>query len=152
QETAPTARESSTIQKVSFCENVIFENFKIEQSGGTAIAFLYAKNCYVNNVNMGGDGYTDGMIQFIDFRRSLNCEAKNCSFGISHSVSPTQHHYVNIYKAVSSMYCGFTNCRAFNTTQPFDISYATKFIPATGCFIDDCKVSRAHQTGMTSHG
>src|SRR5690606_22102956 len=56
QETAPTARESSTIQKVSFCENVIFENFKIEQSGGTAIAFLYAKNCYVNNVNMGGDG------------------------------------------------------------------------------------------------
>lgn len=50
------------------------------------------------------------------------------------------------------MYCGFTNCRAFNTTQPFDISYATKFIPATGCFIDDCKVSRAHQTGMTSHG
>ncbi|PJZ18364.1 hypothetical protein CEW46_28995, partial [Bacillus cereus] len=151
-ETSPNARDSTTIQKVLFAKDVVFKDFKITKTSGTAFNFRYALNCKVDNVTMDASGYTDGMLQFIAFTFSLNCEGYNCRFKIPHPIAPSQHHYVNIYKAVSSTNCGFTRCYGYNATQTVDFSYSTLGIPCINCYVDYCTFENATQTGATSHG
>src|SRR5699024_10494785 len=59
---------------------------------------------------------------------------------------------INVYKCVGAMYCGFTNCTAYGTTQAIDFSYIPGYLPSTGCYADGCVINYNSSTGITTHG
>lgn len=144
-------REHSTVQKVNFVENVVIENLKIQGVCNPAINVEYGKNVVIKNVYHNSDGYTDGMTSLVIFKHSLECLADECTFKINHTISPTQHYYVNVYRITSSQDCAFYRCKAYNTSQAFDVSYVSYGIPSINSTIKDCYSKNAQQTGMTTH-
>lgn len=151
-ETSPSARATSTVQKVNFIKDVTLRDFKIEKTTGNAIELRYAYNCVVDNVKMDAKGYADGQFHFVIMYYCLNCEARYCDFKIPHKITPSQIYYVNIYKCISSINSGFFKCTSYGASQSIDFTYGALQFPGMGCYVDSCTIENATTTGITSHG
>lgn len=151
-ETSP-AQNHSTVRKVDFVTDVVLRNFQVHRpSGGTAIRSRWAKNMVVDNVYFNDKDFSRNTTTFVFFIYSLNCEARNCRYDSKVDTPATTYYRKNVFKAASSMYCGFVNCRAKGAGQTVDFSYFEEWLPCTGCYVDDCKFEDANSTGITSHG
>lgn len=147
------ALPASKVTRVDFVNNVILRDFQVKRSlSGTAIRSRWAKDMSVRNVYFDDRDFGGYATTFIVFAFSLNCEAINCNYEGNVDDPATNYYHKNVYKASSSMYCGFTNCKAKGAGQTFDISFFSDRLPSTGCFADNCIFDEATSTGLTSHG
>ena len=151
-ETSP-AQKQSTVRKVDFVTDVVLRNFQIQRPvRGTAIRSRWAKNMVVDNVYFNDKHFARNVTTFVFFIYSLNCEARNCRYDSKVDIPANTYYQKNVFKAASSMYCGFVNCRGKGAGQTVDFSYFPEWLPSTGCYVDGCKFEDAESTGITSHG
>ncbi|WP_270568453.1 XkdX family protein [Bacillus sonorensis] len=147
-ETASTARATTTIQKVTPIENVIIEGLNFTGKASRFITFKYANHCYTrdNTAYSVADGY------FIIFENSLACGDSGSRIYYDTTTAPTEIYTRNAFKVVSSQACGFFGSYAENGSQPFDITYTTGETPSISCYVNNCETKGSTQNPMTSHG
>ncbi|MBU8759257.1 XkdX family protein [Bacillus paralicheniformis] len=147
-ETASTARATTTIQKVTPIENVIIDGLNFTGKASRFITFKYANHCYTrdNTAYSVADGY------FIIFENSLACGDSGSRIYYDTTTAPTEIYTRNAFKVVSSQACGFFGSYAENGSQPFDITYTTGETPSISCYVNHCGTKGSTQNPMTSHG
>ncbi|MED2978781.1 XkdX family protein [Bacillus swezeyi] len=147
-ETASTARATTTIQKVTPIENVIIDGLNFTGQASRFITVKYGNHCYTRNntAYSVSDGY------FIIFENSLACGDSGSRIYYDTTTAPTEMYTRNAFKVVSSQACGFFGSYAENGTQPFDITYTTSETPSINCYVNNCETKGSTQNPMTSHG
>lgn len=147
-ETASTARATTTIQKVTPIENVIIDGLNFTGQASRFITVKYGNHCYTRNntAYSVADGY------FIIFENSLACGDSGSRIYYDTTTAPTEMYTRNAFKVVSSQACGFFGSYAENGTQPFDITYTTGETPSINCYVNNCETKGSTQNPMTSHG
>ncbi|MCY9274612.1 XkdX family protein [Bacillus haynesii] len=147
-ETASTARATTTIQKVTPIENVIIDGLNFTGKASRFITVKYGNHCYTRNntAYSVSDGY------FIIFENSLACGDSGSRIYYDTTTDPTEMYTRNAFKVVSSQACGFFGSYAENGTQPFDITYTTGETPSINCYVNNCETKGSTQNPMTSHG
>ncbi|MEG7333218.1 XkdX family protein [Bacillus sp. 0102A] len=147
-ETASTARATTTIQKVTPIENVIIDGLNFTGTASRFISIKYANHCYTRN----NTAYSVSDGAFITFENSLACGDSGSRIYYATTTEPTEMYLRNAFKAVSSQDCGFFQSYAENGTQPFDITYKSGETPSLNCYVNLCGSKGSTQNPMTSHG
>jgi hypothetical protein len=149
QESSPTARNFSTVQKFNPVSNVVFRNFKIDgQTGARAISIRKGFQCYVENVEQ--VNAKDGA--FIIFEESLLCRAYRSRVIYDAQTDAANLYSRNGFKVISGYECGFVECYGENGSQTFDITYNTGSVPSVYCYVKDSETKGATNNPLTTHG
>lgn len=147
-ETASTARATTTIQKITPIENVIIDGLNFTGRASRFITVKYANHCYTRN----NTAYSVADGSFIVFENALACGDSGSRIFYDTTTNPAEMYSRNAYKVVSSQACGFFGSYAENGTQPIDITYTTGQTPSVNCYVNNCETKGSTQNPMTSHG
>lgn len=150
--TATTARDSTTISKISAAKNITIENFVINGvATNSAILVKYGYNVKIKNVQY----YPTANSYFVVFESCFSCRAEGCQVTWSDNQDdPAQHHLRNAYKTHGCQDTGFFNCFGERATQTFDLTYGgdTPRMCSVNCYIDSCETKGSSSNGATTHG
>lgn len=152
-ETSSYAATSSMVRKCNFISNVKIHDFKV--IGHTSAIFYasYGYKCEVYNVNQEVSNYSSELTGVHTvWSNCFQCSCHHCSYIRNDVVVPGDHYYLNIFKVISSMECGFEYCYAENATQAGDFSYRALDMCTSLCYFNNCTIKNSTQSGMTTHG
>ena len=148
QETHPSARNTTTIRKVNFIENVEISDMRFSGNFSVGVELLFALNSRVSNITW--NDAPNG--QIVSMRECLNCVGENLIVKFSRtnfSDTSSQAFYI-----VSSTGCTFRNSEVFNANTAIDITYGQRNdVNTTSQYnaIENVKVYNSKK-GMTVHG
>lgn len=148
-ETHHMARSNATVEKINFVENVTIRGLNVYGAMGAFARFVMAKNALIENINW--YDALDG--EFVSFRDSYFCTGRHLTVEYDTNTPPSNHYARNALKTVSTVSCGFENCRVVNGTQPVDFSYTpNEGIPNIDSFLRNSLMIEASDDGVTAHG
>lgn len=148
EETSVNVRKRATVRKVNFVKNVVIDGLSFAGPFTQAIIFEFTKDSIVKNLFWEGDGDAS----FVEFQRSLKCEAFKCVKYFTHSTQPRDHYTRNTFKTVSCVHCGFRECEDHNGTQPVDFTFTGAWFVDQFSYMTDCKIYYPSYNSATSHG
>ena len=148
EETSVNSRKRATVRKVNFVKNVVIDGLSFSGPFTQAIIFEFTKDSIVKNLFWEGDGDAS----FVEFQRSLKCEAFKCVKYFTHSTQPRDHYTRNTFKTVSCVHCGFRECEDHNGTQPVDFTFTGAWFVDQFSYMTDCKIYYPSYNSATSHG
>src|SRR5699024_4620019 len=148
-ETHHMARQNATVEKINFVENVTIRGLNVYGEMGAFARFVMAKNALIENINW----YDARDGEFVSFRDSYFCTGRHLNVEYNRNIPPSNHYARNALKTVSTVSCGFENCKVINGTQPVDFSYTpNEGIPNTDSFLRNSLMIESSDDGVTAHG
>lgn len=143
------ARNRATVEKINFVENVTIRGLNVYGEMGSFARFVMAKNALIENINW----YDARDGELVSFRDSYFCTGRHLNVEYNRNIPPSNHYARNALKTVSSVSCGFENCKVINGTQPVDFSYTSnEGIPNTDSFLRNSLMIESSDDGVTAHG
>lgn len=147
QDTAPTARSCSTIQKVSSARDVTIRNLRISGAPANAVYALWATKLKLENVVFD----TTADRPAFNISRCFSVEVSNCRVYYPQTTS-TQIYLRNAFKVISSQGVDMDNCYVENGSQCFDFTYWADYGPTFHSTLRNSRTLWAQTNGATSHG
>jgi hypothetical protein len=147
-----SSRVRSTIQKITFLENIKISDLTIKVLGNQngALRFKYGRKIELNNVDVISNNNMGAAVFFEDCLDSFgyNCYSE---YGPDIDLINNKANY-NSFKTAGSQLCSFIFCRAKNSSQGVDFTYFNGKTPSIFCKVTISEMIDSQITGLTSHG